>query len=899
MLPLAAIRRSLFAVLLLGSTITVPASSQTQAGPPSSDPATLRQQAQAAEKAQRYAEGIALAERAIALYESANGRDDPGLADYVMTLGRLRLQMRDAAGAIAAFERELQLRGRAAKPDEAAVAVAHAQLASALRGRGDIARADEEFKRAIAIQERLYGVDDPRNVPVMTAFANLQVFRGEYAAAEATLRRLVQIYETAKQTETGTFAQLLFGLGDVYFRTGAFEKAIGAFERCLAIREKLPNQQATQAVTIASLASVYQELGQFDRAEPLHRRVLEVYESAPTPPRLDIATVSKNLAMIRSLRGDPASAEPLLRRALQIREEVLGPSHTDVAGTLETMAVFYQSTGRPTEALQAMERSSEIVESNLRSVLTSGSEQQRLAYMTTVQENTDIALSLRQAVLSANTQATSFAASIVLRRKGRVLDAMATTMARFGARATPEERQLLDKLTAARGQLANLVLQPGESKPGEREQRVKALTAEIDAVESSLAAINRDLASELQAVNLADIQKQIPADTVLIEYTRYLPFNPKVIGRANRFGAPRFAVFALRSTGAPLWVELGSAETIDTRVTALRTALRSPTGEARLAARELARLILDPVESQLRGVRRVLVASDGELSVVPFAVLRDAGNHYLVERFEVANLASGRDLLSLTRHQAPRDPAVIVANPNFDAGTGPAAALTFRALPGTAEEAAALRALLPDARLIVQDDATEPALKQVKGPRLLHVATHGFFLDASTVAKSGTTADTRGVTVASAPRADTGRLALVRSGLALRGANHQAAPGADDGLLTALEAASLDLRGTQLVVLSACETGLGEVRSGDGVYGLRRALAMAGAETQMMSLWPVSDQGTRDLMIAFYKRLAARDGRAAALRTVQLQLLKAPKSSHPYFWAAFVVAGDWTPLRVN
>jgi CHAT domain-containing protein len=200
--------------------------------------------------------------------------------------------------------------------------------------------------------------------------------------------------------------------------------------------------------------------------------------------------------------------------------------------------------------------------------------------------------------------------------------------------------------------------------------------------------------------------------------------------------------------------------------------------------------------------------------------------------------------------------------------------------------------------VLTEDSATESALKAVKGPRLLHVATHGFFLDLGTLQRSGADDTQRGLTAAAPLAADSiSRSALLRSGLALAGANPRQGGNGEDGLLTALEAASLDLHGTQLVVLSACETGLGEVRSGDGVYGLRRALAVAGAESQVMSLWQVNDQATRDLMIAFYKRLVAGEGRAAALRGVQRELLGSPQRSHPFYWAAFVVTGDWTPLR--
>jgi CHAT domain-containing protein len=140
---------------------------------------------------------------------------------------------------------------------------------------------------------------------------------------------------------------------------------------------------------------------------------------------------------------------------------------------------------------------------------------------------------------------------------------------------------------------------------------------------------------------------------------------------------------------------------------------------------------------------------------------------------------------------------------------------------------------------------------------------------------------------------------LLRSGLALAGANlRRGRAGAeDDGILTALEAAGLDLRGTKLVALSACDTGVGEVKVGDGVYGLRRALVLAGAETQVMSLWPVSDAGTRDLMIEYYKALRRGEGRGEGLRRVQLGMIKSRDRRHPFYWASFIQSGEWGNLE--
>jgi CHAT domain-containing protein len=193
--------------------------------------------------------------------------------------------------------------------------------------------------------------------------------------------------------------------------------------------------------------------------------------------------------------------------------------------------------------------------------------------------------------------------------------------------------------------------------------------------------------------------------------------------------------------------------------------------------------------------------------------------------------------------------------------------------------------MLPDAVLITGAQATETALKQTRGPRVLHIATHGFFLEDLNAA-SGT----------GATRSRLTENPMLRSGLAFAGVNNLRS-GVDDGVLTALEAAALDLNGTKLVILSACETGVGEVQNGEGVFGLRRAFVVAGAETIVMSLWPVADQATKDLMIAYYRRLSEGESRTQALRQAQLELLQDESRSHPFYWAGFITSGQGGPLK--
>ncbi|MGB7923531.1 MAG: CHAT domain-containing tetratricopeptide repeat protein [Pyrinomonadaceae bacterium] len=429
---------------------------------------------------------------------------------------------------------------------------------------------------------------------------------------------------------------------------------------------------------------------------------------------------------------------------------------------------------------------------------------------------------------------------------------------------------------------------------------------------------------------------------------------------------PRYVAYVLRrDEDVPRWVELGSAASINATVTQLREALRD---RQRTDTRELARAmderIMRPIRKRIGPTKRIFLAPDGALTLIPFAALVDEKNQYLIENYSINYLTTGRDLLSLQTKRESRDELSVFANPLFDmsAGKQPTGAgkqvsspanqaeanplsknlsvVRYKPLPGTAAEAIALGQLFPSATVLTQEDATEAALKRVNRPRLLHIATHGFFLadqveggGAGNAVDSSIYTQTPGNLSIPSIRAPgcrpesrinsavRWRLPLLRSGLILAGINQRSSGPEEDGLLTALEVAGLDLWGTKLVVLSACQTGLGDVKNGEGVYGLRRALVLAGSETQVMSLWKVSDAGTRDLMVAYYTRLKQGESRTEAMRQVQLAMLlgkltpegnkpinsrdtgevsdtAATKDySHPYYWAAFIPSGDWRNME--
>jgi CHAT domain-containing protein len=502
----------------------------------------------------------------------------------------------------------------------------------------------------------------------------------------------------------------------------------------------------------------------------------------------------------------------------------------------------------------------------------------------------------------------------VLQYKGRVLDAMADSAALLRRSVDPKDQALFDELAAVARQLSTLTFRgPGNLSTQAYRERLDILAREQERLEGELSARSAAFRQAVAPVTLEGVRQRLPADAALVELFYYQPFDPKGKDEKTRWGAPRYVAYVLRREGDPAAIDLGAAQDIDKLVADFRAALSDP---ARVSHKEVAQelfgKLIEPLRSSLSGINRLLLSPDGALNLVPFAALTDEHGEYVAQRFELTYLTSGRDLLSLAAPAPARSSPVVMADPAYGpSASGPPpdigsyrssdldrSGLVFTPLAGTAKEAEALQGLLKlDAQEVLTGaNATEQKLKGLHGPRILHVATHGFFLSDQQVAAAAVQPLNFNAEKLPLPM---GENPLLRSGLALAGANPRSSGDSDDGILTAAEAAQLDLRGTQLVVLSACETGLGQVEQGEGVYGLRRALVLAGAQAQLVSLWKVADAQTQALMVDYYQRLLNGDGRSAALREAQRAMIANPATRHPYYWAAFVPIGNWTPLEAE
>ncbi|MBI4637618.1 MAG: tetratricopeptide repeat protein [Candidatus Rokubacteria bacterium] len=864
-----------------------------------------------------YGRAEALFRRALGIFEErVRGREGlEHVATALRNLASLYRRKGDYGRAAALSQQALEIVERLVGSEHPQVVDSLESLAEVYRDMGDYGRAEALYQRALGILERAFGPEH-RQVSVLLAnLAALYQVKGDPGRAAPLLLRALAIVERAFGSDHLDVASVLNNLGALHLTTGDYPRAEPLLQRAVEIRErKLGPEHTDVAGALHTLAALYEAKGEPGRAEALDRRGLDIQERQLGPEHLDVARSLDRLATVYAGQGDVGRAEPLYQRALEIRERVLSPEHPDVAFSLARLAALRETSGDVAHAVALRERGNDVRERALALVLSVGSEEQKRAHLAALDGETSRTVSLHAGSAPHDPRALRLALTTVLRRKGRVLDAMTDTLAGVRRRLLPENRALLDEWITARAELAAATLKgPGAGTPGAHRERLAGLAARAEQLEARLSSGSAEIRAAKEPVTLERVRQAMPPEAALLEIVVYEPFDP----RARTRGPLRYVVYIVRREGDPAWVDLGEVAAIERAAADLRAALSNPDhGGARRLGRALDELVMRPIRPLLQGARMLLVSPDSALHLVPFGALVDEGGRYLVERASFIYLTTGRDLLRLAERTSHREPPLVAADPDFDdAGSATARAQvaaadrppasrrsadfpggTFRPLPGTAGEAAALRGLLPAARVLTRGAATETALKQAEGPLMLHVATHGFFLADQRRAEGLVGRDiVAGLEHAPASPPGLGENPLLRSGLALAGANRLRS-GDEDGVLTALEAAGLDLAGTKLVVLSACETGVGAVQTGEGVYGLRRALVMAGAESQVMSLWKVADEATRDLMASYYRSLIKGEGRAEALRRAQLETLATADRSHPFFWAGFIPIGDWTPI---
>ncbi len=848
-------------------------------------------------RASEYAAALPLAERALAMRSEAFGEFDFEVSQAVFTVANIYSDNGGWAKSEELYRRTIAIREKVRGPDDISLSAVLNNFGALYNAEGEYEKAEPLFERSLSIREKWLEPDHLLIASVLVNLGNISRNRGDSAKAAARYTRALAIREKALGPDTAEVALLLNNLGNLY--DGQPEKAERYYLRALEIRRRVyGNEHQVVAQSIYNLALLYAKTEKYKQALELTLESIAIFEKKLGPEHPSTSFPYNLLGLIYKSMGELEKSEAAFLHSIAIKEKSEGPHHINLAGALSNLSLLYALRGEPEKAVAAQARANEIYEYNATLNLAAGTEREKLGYLRTLSNSESIVISLHMQSAPELPAAAELALATILQRKGRVLDSLAANLTALRGRFDPADRALLDKLNGVTARLVATVL-AGPSQIADFDKELSALERERDELESQVSLRSAGYYEERKPVTLSAVRREIPIGSALVEFSLYRPIPPNVANyaddpaRLKGAGEPRYAVYVTRREGPVRWADLGSAARIDELIAALRSAVRNPRRtDYTVPATKLDRLVMRPVRELAGDAGQFLISADGNLNLLSFATLIDERGRFLIEDHSLVYLTSGRDLIRMKRDRAPKSPPLIIADPAFG-GMSPTKSATrgseisraysdlyFARLAGTAVEGRSVQSIFPGS-LLTGADASEEALKRATAPSILHIATHGFFLYS----------DENG----SLQPAKSGENPLLRSGLAFAGAN-QRKGGDEDGILTALEASGLNLWGTKLVVLSACDTGAGVATGGEGVYGLRRAFILAGAESIVMSLWPVSDLATRELMSGYYENLRDGLGRAEALRRVQLEMIKRASRRHPFYWASFIPTGDWSGI---
>ncbi|MCE0482754.1 MAG: CHAT domain-containing protein [Methylacidiphilales bacterium] len=865
--------------------------------------------------AHEFEQGEKLRLRVLHLEEDYAGRDSLAVSDALLNIGWFYNNMARYEEAQEALDRCRDIRERKLGPDTAPVAEVLNALGSLEENRSNLTLAEAFYQQAIAIREKVLGLENPDTATTRNNLATLYWITGDYVSAQKLFTQALAVREKVLGPKSLAVASTLTNLARLDRSLGDYDDAETYFQRALRIREdRLGPDHPLTITTLSELGLLYVQERDDDRAEPLLVRAVEMREKTYEADHPDVARSQMQLALLYDRKKEYGKAEPLLRQALEIRRQTLGAEHPEYAASVAALAAHEHAQGNLQGALPLYEEAwkidrdalgdshpdtvavaaglaclklelgqkndaagmirdvAEAQQKALNGVFTFAPEQQRMDFERTI-EGCDLPAALGNADLLAE---------VVLRTKGIVLDSLLEDEAVARAARDPDMRELIEKQRLLSSQLSREQeesLGPDFSDSPEALAERKKLEADEQELEAKLAERGISSGQTRRALNtdVAEVRDALPEGAALIEYVAY----NRYLGRLAY--EPAYGAVILTRDGPAQWISLGQAGEINNEVRLYQKYMRKRVREAALSdvLQKLEISLCQPVAAVLpAGIHRLIISPDGNLNFISFATLLDGNGRFFGEDYDLNYVSSGRDLLrSSARTGSGRKRLVVFADPDYGhlPGDGKGAKRVdddlFPSLSGTEKEAAFLlteaRALGLNVAIYRGIQASKENLMRQDSPYVLHLATHGLYLSEDDVPNFP------GIKSTESAAMSRSLLALAGASVTMREWKKGNFPPADEsGLFTAQEVANLNLDGTWLVALSACDTGSGEAQAGEGVLGLRRGFAEAGAQNLLLTLWAADDAATADLMEAFYREALQSGDAPAALVKVQRERLQ-------------------------
>ncbi|KYC35121.1 hypothetical protein WA1_09560 [Scytonema hofmannii PCC 7110] len=895
----------------------------------------------------RYIQAEQLHLEALLMCERLRGKQNPDYADYLNNLGKLYQNQGRYSEAEQKYLEVLEIRKRVLGEEHPSIADSFNDLAEIYRLQGRYVQSEQMHLAALAMRKKLLGEKHPD--------------------VAASLNNLAVLYDTQFK----------------------YSQAESLFLEALAIVKVAFGERHPQiASSLSNLAAIYALQGRYLTAEQMHLEVLRIRKSLLGEEHPDVARSLNSLAEIDLWLGRYFEAERKYSEALELRKRLLGEEHPDVARSLNHLATILTASDRLEDALSYRIQASYINDKLISRVFAFSSDNDRFALIEKLRDNFNLFLSLIYQHLFDSDSTKQQALDFVLKRKALTTASLAAQNQALYSDRYPHLQDKFRQLGELNAQLVTLTFSASLfNNFTAYQEQLEKLEAQHDRLQKQLASEVPEIQLSEQLPNRFAVAEALPTDSILIEFVRFDVFDFHAVRAKGdkQWQTPRYLAFILpsRQPDAVQTIDLGEVEPVDNLIQVFHSQVSDATKKtlawgqeaslpksqitpyASTTAIQLSQRLFQPILEGIRGYKHLIFAPDGNLNLLPFQTLPvdETGTHLLMDEYTISYLGVGREILR-SRVQTTRtaNTSIIIADPDFDLASEPTRWGVGKSSQSTQVETAiasqqssneefintldgnllsrahgtrflgeSVAKKLKDVRLYVGTEALETHLTTQECPKIMLIATHGLFLpDIQQEPPKVGNQEFEHFALS------TVKNPMMRSGVALAGANTWLSGGtlpreAGKGFVLAQDIASLDLWGNELTVLSACDTGRGDIKIGEGVFGLRRAFAVAGAKTLVMSLWKVPDTATALLMERFFDNLQHSMNRAEALQNAQNyirkltvkelrqsslgievleELLSVNKLSqqtkeqdtpleHPFYWGAWICQGNTDRLEVE
>ncbi len=808
-------------------------------------------------------------------YETAGITDNINYSKVHADLGLLYATMGRYNSAEYFTAEALSIREQTLGKDSKAYAASLNNIAVLYQETGKFNESENYFEQALTTVQNQLGNETQEYAIVLNNHAILLAEIGRLDQAVTKLNSAIAILEKLKSKTTLTRNKVGFqsNLALLYQQTGKYEEAEAVYlnlEKSL----KLIGDKTFYAGVLNNLALLYIQMNKLDKVEDYLKQSAQIYltrfKEGP-----NYAKVINDLGNFYRTQGRWAEAEENLTKALTIRGSVLDTNHPDYVRSQEDLAILYWKKGDLAKAdvnyKIAMDKSLDFINRYFPPM----SEIEKTKYWDVLRPRFQRYYNYCLDASANNPAAIQTMYDYQIATKGLLLNSTNKIKKAIFASGNSE---LIKDYVAWLDKKETLARYYSLSKEDLTNQKIDLLALEKEAndMERSLSQRSTDFSQGYsnEKLSFTQVASLLGDQEAVIEFIHIRTFDKDFIAES------KYAALVLtKGIASPKLIVLDNGNQLETRYAKFyRNAIQQKSADTYSYDQFWAR-----IEPALAGKKTLYISADGVYSQISLNTLKKPDGDYLLNRYDIILVGNSKDVIALKNQKlvASKKSAFLLGFPDYG---GDAVA----ALPGTKVEIDNISKILKAGGYQItpylQKLATEATIKTIKGPSLVHIATHGYFQPDVEQASAGVHTE------------NAKNNPLLRSGILLAGASPtlkgEVMPNLesnDNGVLTAYEAMNLNLEGTDLIILSACETGLGDVRAGEGVYGLQRSFQVAGAKALVMSLWKVDDAATQALMTHFYTNLAKGGSKAKAFKQAQLQLMT--KYKEPYYWGAFVMMG--------